>query len=64
MNKLEVTFRVVTPMFLGGAKPNDFAELRPPSIKSAMRYWYRALDKQEFMKFGRFSEKFHVNLSI
>lgn len=45
MDKLEVTYRIVTPMFLGGAKPNDFAELRPSSIKSAMRYWYRALDQ-------------------
>ncbi len=45
MDKLEATFRIVTPMFTGGAEPNDFAELRPPSIKSAMRYWYRALAK-------------------
>jgi len=40
MEKLEVTFRIVTPMFLGGADPNIQAELRPPSIKGAMRYWY------------------------
>ena len=47
MEKLEVTFRIVTPMFLGGADPNIQAELRPPSIKGAMRYWYRAIYPNE-----------------
>ena len=46
MEKLEVTFRIVTPLFLGGAKPNEYAELRPPSIKGAMRFWYRAIDPE------------------
>lgn len=41
---LRATYRIVTPMFLGGAEPNDCAELRPPSIKGALRFWYRAID--------------------
>jgi CRISPR-associated protein Cmr1 len=40
---LEATFRIVTPLFLGGANPTDRAELRPPSIKGALRFWYRAI---------------------
>jgi len=35
--------RVVTPMFLGGANPNDAPEFRPPSVRGLLRYWYRAL---------------------
>ena len=44
MEKLEVTFRIVTPMFLGGADPNIQAELREASVKGALRFWYRAID--------------------
>ncbi len=44
MEKLEVTFRIVTPLFLGGAKPNSQAELRESSAKGALRFWYRAID--------------------
>lgn len=36
-------FRVVTPLFLGGAAPNQHAELRPASIKGVLRDWYRVL---------------------
>lgn len=34
---------VLTPMFLGGIAPNETAEIRVPSIRGAMRWWYRAL---------------------
>lgn len=44
MNRLEATFKVVTPLFLGGANPNECTELREPSIKAALRFWYRAID--------------------
>lgn len=44
MDKLVVTFKTVTPLFLGGAEPNKQAELRVPSVKGAMRFWYRAID--------------------
>jgi len=44
MQKLEVRLKTVTPLFLGGAEPNNRAELRAPSIKGALRFWYRAID--------------------
>ena len=40
---LIATYRVVTPMFLGGADPLQEAELRVPSFKGALRFWWRAL---------------------
>lgn len=42
MEKIEATFRVVTPMFISGADQSR-AELRLPSIKGALRFWWRAL---------------------
>ncbi len=41
MEKLVFECETITPMFLGGADGN--AELRPPSIKAALRFWWRAL---------------------
>jgi len=37
--------KIVTPMFLGGADNSLHAapELRPPSIRGAMRWWFRAM---------------------
>lgn len=46
MDRLTVTLKAVTPMFLGGAEPNKIAELRAPSIKGALRFWYRAIDEE------------------
>lgn len=43
MNQITATFSIVTPMFLGGAEPTKEAELRVPSIKGALRFWWRAL---------------------
>lgn len=42
---LEIKFecQVLTPLFLGGADARLNPELRAPSIRGAMRYWYRAL---------------------
>ena len=37
------TFRVVTPLFLGGAEPSKRCELRTASIKGALLFWWRAL---------------------
>lgn len=59
--RLVCDFEVLTPMFLGGADPisadpQRAAELRAPSIKGAMRFWYRAFDpkfkERERMYFG------------
>ncbi|MEI6706057.1 MAG: type III-B CRISPR module RAMP protein Cmr1 [Methylococcales bacterium] len=41
MQIIEASFEIVTPMFIGGGD-ND-VELRPPSIKGALRFWWRAL---------------------
>ena len=40
--EIEATYRVVTPMFCGGAD-SDRAELRAPSFKGVLRFWWRAL---------------------
>lgn len=45
MSELTVHLETVTPLFLGGAEPTKSAELRPPSVKGALRFWYRALDR-------------------
>jgi CRISPR-associated protein Cmr1 len=49
---IEFDIEVVTPMFLAGANIND-AELRIPSIKGMLRFWWRAtcgIKKLEEMK--------------
>ncbi len=42
MELIEATYRVTTPMFLGGAEPEGQPELRLPSFKGALRFWWRA----------------------
>ncbi len=44
---LTAKYRVVTPMFLSGADQNH-AELRLPSFKGALRFWWRALAAGRF----------------
>jgi CRISPR-associated protein Cmr1 len=41
---LKATFRIVTPMFLGGANPENIAELRAPSVKGILRFWWRVFE--------------------
>ncbi|MCD6398523.1 MAG: type III-B CRISPR module RAMP protein Cmr1, partial [Candidatus Aenigmarchaeota archaeon] len=41
MEKVMFNCEVVTPMFLAGADGKT-PELRPPSIKGALRFWWRA----------------------
>lgn len=40
MHTMTVTLRTVTPLFLGSASP-QMCELRPPSIKGTLRFWFR-----------------------
>jgi CRISPR-associated protein Cmr1 len=40
--QITVTYRVVTPLFCGGAGGNT-AEVRLPSFKGVLRWWWRAL---------------------
>jgi CRISPR-associated protein Cmr1 len=41
-DRIEVTYRVVTPPFSGGARPTT-AEVRLPALKGVLRWWWRAL---------------------
>ena len=41
--EIEAIYRVVTPMFCGGAEPDKRAELRLSSFKGVLRFWWRAL---------------------
>ncbi len=41
MKSLEFVLETITPMFMAGADGKTF-ELRPPSVKGAMRFWWRA----------------------
>ncbi len=43
MTVITATYRVVTPMFIGDADQKA-TSLRPPSIKGALRFWWRALN--------------------
>ncbi|NUN12313.1 MAG: hypothetical protein HUU55_01610 [Myxococcales bacterium] len=51
---LNVQFRVLSPLFLGGA--DQAAELREPSLRGMLRFWFRAVDPDfrlsESMVFG------------
>lgn len=42
LHEIRVTLETVTPLFLGGADPRGAPELRPPSLRGALRYWLRA----------------------
>lgn len=50
MKRIEAKFQVVTPCFLGGANHEEEAELRLPSIKGALRFWWRALNYSQIAK--------------
>lgn len=44
METITFNCRFITPAFLGGADPNGTPELRAPSIKGALRFWWRAMN--------------------
>lgn len=48
MEKIEAKFRIVTPMFLGNAEQDTGDGVRPPSVKGALRFWWRALSWARF----------------
>src|SRR5438132_7646509 len=41
LRSLEVEVEAVTPLWIGGASAQ--AELRPPSVRGCLRFWFRAL---------------------
>lgn len=43
MRTLQATFKIITPMFLGGADQSA-STIRPASVKGALRFWWRALN--------------------
>ncbi len=43
MHTITATYEVTTPLFCGGADPTERAELRLPSFKGVLRFWWRAL---------------------
>ena len=72
MSSVEFDLEVVTPMFLGGAN-NTEAELRVPSIKGMLRFWWRAacgieslekMKKKETEIFGSTKQKASFLLHI
>lgn len=48
----ELEFETTSPLFLGGAAPNERAELRAPSVHGALRAWYRLLVGPEIAALG------------
>lgn len=43
MEMLTATYRIVTPMFIGDGL-QQATSIRPPSVKGALRFWWRALN--------------------
>jgi len=43
MTVLTATYHIVTPMFIGNGEQKADS-VRPPSIKGALRFWWRALN--------------------
>lgn len=43
MKELRATYRLTTPAFVGGADNGREADLRPPTIKAQLRFWWRAI---------------------
>ncbi len=43
VQRVTVTLEAVTPLFLGGVNPRGEPELRAPSVKGALRAWWRAI---------------------
>jgi len=44
MEIIHAEYTIVTPMFLGGANQEPSDGIRPPSVKGALRFWWRALN--------------------
>jgi CRISPR-associated protein Cmr1 len=51
MKTITFTCETITPMFLSGADQNT-PELRPPSIKGALRFWWRAMNGDKMLSTG------------
>ena len=50
------TYRVTTPLFLGGADPDANAELRTSTLKGLLRFWFRAIALPQIKKWTEVQE--------
>jgi CRISPR-associated protein Cmr1 len=50
MEVIRAEYTLVTPMFIGGAMQTPSDGIRPPSVKGALRFWWRALNWGKFQK--------------
>jgi len=57
MKTIEATYRIVTPMFIGGADSSPSDGIRPPSFKGALRFWWRALNWGEYQDLTALHQK-------
>ncbi len=48
LKRLCAKYTIVTPMFIGGATQTPDDGIRPPSVKGALRFWWRALNWKRF----------------
>lgn len=48
LTEIDAVYRIVTPLFCAGADPEGPPELRLPSFKGVLRYWWRALAWAEY----------------
>lgn len=55
MIELKAKFRILTPLFMSGSDKFT-SELRAPSIKGAMRFWWRALALERLGSFSKVHE--------
>ncbi len=62
-NQIKATFVINTPMFLGDYQSDKTAEMiRPPSVKGALRFWWRAVMWSSFRKQAKNDEEALANL--
>jgi CRISPR-associated protein Cmr1 len=47
MEKISFEIELVTPMFMGGADPQNQPELRAASLRGLLRFWFRAIYPNE-----------------
>ncbi|AIS53495.1 CRISPR subtype III-B-associated RAMP protein Cmr1 [Thermoanaerobacter kivui] len=59
--RIEATYHISTPMFMGGADNGTNTELRPSSLKGLLRFWFRAV---AWPQLGSLKEVFEVENSI
>lgn len=48
LTEIDAVYRIVTPLFCAGANPEGPPELRLPSFKGVLRYWWHALAWAEY----------------